>query len=148
MAVDRDPVLAKPAVRHRDGAVRHGEDDVEEVLVVLPDLGDPALVLNIRPVTAGLEVGENARVIAWLAEDVQVLGGTADAGVGRHRIGAGEQERHAGFLQKPQALLVKGHGLGRRFKCGLGDGVRHAAGFLNKVRETEAQRRGFPPGKL
>ncbi|MNQ93081.1 hypothetical protein D3C85_1085280 [compost metagenome] len=88
VAVDRDPVLAKPAVRHRDGPVRHGEDDVEEVLVVLPHLGDPALVLDIRPIAAGLEVGEDTRVVAGFAEDVQVLGRTADAGIGRDRIGA------------------------------------------------------------
>ena len=79
MAIDGDPVLAEPAVGHGDGAVGHGEDDVEEMPVVLPDLGDPAFVLDVGAIAALLEIGENAGIVAGLAEDIQVLGRATDA---------------------------------------------------------------------
>jgi len=44
------------------------------VLVVLPDLGDPAFVLDVGAIAARLEEGQNPGVVAGLAEDVQILG--------------------------------------------------------------------------
>ncbi|MNE29864.1 hypothetical protein D3C80_1233590 [compost metagenome] len=107
------------------------------MFVVLPHLGDPALVLHVGPVASGLKEGENARIVARLAEDVQILGRTADPGIGRHRIGAGQQERHPGFFKEAQAFLIEGHGFGRWFKGGFGDGIGHAAWFPEQGRETE-----------
>jgi hypothetical protein len=92
----------RTSVVDRDRAVRHGEDHVEEMLLVLPDLGDPALVLDVGAVAAGLEEGEDAGVVAGLAEDVQILGRPPDARVGGDRIGARQQEGNAALLQQAQ----------------------------------------------
>src|SRR5262249_37450445 len=85
--------VAEPVLADRNGSIPRGEDDVEEVLAGM-DLGDPALVLDPDLVTELLEVAENPRVVAGPAEKVEILGGTADAGIGAHRIGAGDQERN------------------------------------------------------
>jgi hypothetical protein len=56
------------------------------------DLAYPALVLDLRPVAALLEEGEDPREVAGLAEDVEVLGGPYDPRVGRDRVGPRQQE--------------------------------------------------------
>jgi hypothetical protein len=114
VAIDGDDVVAEPVVRHGDGAVGHGEDHVEEMLVVLPDLGDPALVLDVGAVTARLEISQDAGIVPGLAEHVQILGRPADPRVRRHRIGARQQERNTAFLQQLQALLVEDECVGGR----------------------------------
>ena len=77
---------------------------------------------------------EDARVVAGLAEDVEVLGRPRDARIGRQRIGAGEQEGQAELVQLPQRLGVEGLGFRvfeGRLRLGIHD--RHAriasAGF-------------------
>ena len=111
------PRVLEPRVADRHGAVRRGEDDVEEMLA-LEDLAKPALVLDLDGVAEMLEMAEDARVVAGLAEDVEILGRAGDARIGADRIGAGEQERQAKAGQLAQRLGIEALGL-RRFQSGL-----------------------------
>src|SRR3712207_9380733 len=86
--------LFRSLVRDRDVGAGDIVDDIEEVLA-LPDLADPALVLDLDLVALRLEEGEDARGIARLAEDVEVLGGT------------GRSEEHTSELQSRQYLVCR-----------------------------------------
>src|SRR5215203_3616565 len=112
--------ILEPLVADRHGAVGGGEDHVEEMLALV-DLAEPALVLDLDGVAELLEVAEDARVVASLAEDVEVLRGPRNAGVGGQRIGAGEQERQPELRQLAQGLGVEALRLGvleRRLRLG------------------------------
>lgn len=63
-----------------------------------------------------MEQAEDAGVASQFAEDVEILRGSPDAPVGRHRIGAGEEKGDTAFLQQPQTLLIKENGVLRRLK--------------------------------
>ena len=78
--------LLEPAVGDRRDRAGRAEDQVREPGLAL-DLGDPALVLDLDLVAAVLEVGEDARVVAGLAEDVQVLRRPVEPRVRVDRIG-------------------------------------------------------------
>src|SRR6185437_16888683 len=110
--------MREPLLRHRQRAMAGGEDHVEEVLPAM-HLADPALVLDLDAVPAIAEMAEDAAEITGLAEDVEVLGRAADAGVDRERIGAGEQERRAKRGQLAEALGIERLRL-RRGRAGYG----------------------------
>src|SRR5262249_8250123 len=107
----------------RHAAVPGREDDVEEI-GSLEHLAEPALVLDLDGIAELLEMGEDARSIARLAEDVEILGGTRDAGVGPYRIGAGHEERHAEVRKLCKNFRIKRLRLGGR-SCRSGNGLNH-----------------------
>src|SRR5439155_23434414 len=116
--------MLEPRIAHGRGAVPGGEDQVEEMLAA-EDLGDPTLVLDLDCIAEALEAFEDARVIARLAKDVEVLGCARDAGVDAERIGAAQQERQIELRELAQGVYVKG--LGQRRRRGwLGCGVDRA----------------------
>jgi hypothetical protein len=98
--------LAEPLVGDRNAGRGDVEDDVEEVLA-LPDLPDPALILDLNLVALLLEEAENLGRVAGLAEDVQVLGRPDDPGEAGQGVGARQEEGYAGFLEKPQGIDVE-----------------------------------------
>src|SRR5215475_1577061 len=104
--------MREPCVADRHGAVGRGEDDVEKIFA-LAHLGDPPLVLDLDRIAEVLEARENARVVAGAAEDIEVLGRTADPRIGADRIGAGQQHRQVRVLELAQNLGVEGFRLRR-----------------------------------
>ena len=94
---------------HRDG---RAEDHVEEAIPA-PDLRDPALVLDLGLEALLLEVQQDAREVARLAEDVEILGRAVDAGIAVDGERAGDQAGDLAFGQDPQRIRVEGVGVGR-----------------------------------
>jgi hypothetical protein len=107
--------VLEPLIGHGDDAMPGGKDHVEEILA-LEDLAEPALVLDLDDVTETLEVIEDTRVVARLAQDVEVLGRARDAGIGAERIGAGQQERRTELCEFVQRLGVECFGVLRRWR--------------------------------
>src|SRR5919197_45223 len=119
--------VLEPFIAHRQAAAPGGKDHVEEVLAA-EDLGEPTLVLDLDGIAEALEAFDDARVIARLAEDVEVLGRPRDAGVDAERIGATEQERQSELGELAQGVFVEGAGQRRRrgwLACGV-DGANIA----------------------
>ncbi len=85
---------------------------------------------------------EDPRVIPRPAKDVEVLGGTGDAGVGAHRISARQQERKTQVRQLAQRLAVEGFGL-RGQRRGLGCGAHHRCAFGHGVSGIPNQWQSF-----
>jgi hypothetical protein len=110
--VDARRVL-EPLIAHRHGAVPGGEDQVEEMLAA-EDFCDPALVLDFDGIAEALEALQDARVVARLAQDIEVLGGADDAGIDAERIGAGQQEGEAELRELAQRLRIERLGQRRR----------------------------------
>src|SRR5262249_23318384 len=110
--------VLEPVLADRNGSIPRREDDVEEMLARM-NLGDPALVLDPDLMAETLEVGENPRVVAGTAEQVEILGGAPDARIGAHRIGAGHQEWNLLGAQLAQRRGVERLRLrGWRYRCG------------------------------
>ena len=111
MAEDlRLALLLEPEVVDRRDAGGGVEDHVEEI-VALAHLGDPALVLDLGLVAALLEEVQDARIVAGLAEDVDVLGRAPHARIGVQRIGARDQERQAALGEHVQTFGIEILGL-------------------------------------
>jgi hypothetical protein len=96
----------EPLIGHGNHAVPRGEDHVKKVFA-LEDLAEPTLVLDLDGVTETSEVAEDTRIIARLAEDIEVLGRARDPGIGAERIGAGQQERKTELCEFAQRLGVE-----------------------------------------
>lgn len=113
--------MFEPGVADRHGAIRGREDHVEEILS-LEDLAEPAVVLDLDRVTEILEMREHARVVAGLAEDIEILRRARNPRIGRERIGAGEQKGQPELVQLPEGFRVERFRL-RVFEGRLGLGV-------------------------
>src|SRR5437870_11525925 len=57
---------------------------------------------------------QDYRVIAGLAEDVEILGGARDAGIGAQRVASRQQERQSQAGQLAQRLGIEQFGVPRR----------------------------------
>src|SRR5262245_60938942 len=119
--------VIEPSIAHRHGAMPGGEDQIEEVLAA-ENLGDPTLVLDLDRIAEALEVLEDGRAVARLANDVEILGRARDAGIDAERIGAAQQERQPEFRQFAQGVGIERLGQRRRrsrFGCRV-DGANMA----------------------
>ena len=130
--------LLEPLVGDGDDGHGRAEDHVEEAQPTA-NLGQPALVLDLGLEALLLEVQQDAREVARLAEDVEVLGRPVDARVAVHGEGAGDEERDAATGQEAQAVPVELVGLGR------GE-VRGRWGRARERRVAAADRGGFGGG--
>src|SRR5438128_9685348 len=126
-AVDlRIIVHRKPFVGDRDGGGGDVEDDVEKMLL-LPDLADPADVLDLDFVAALLKEGEDSGRVRRLAEDVEILGRAGDPGEAGEGVGPRLEEGDFGLLEQLQALDIEIDRLGRRLEQGRIDAAQRRA---------------------
>src|SRR5581483_1694776 len=107
--------VLEPVLVDRQAAMRAGKDDIEIVLAIR-DRRQPTLIIDLDLEAQPLEMAEDAGVIPRLAEDIEVLGGTADAGIGADGIGSRDQERDLRPGELAQRLRVELLGIrtGRR----------------------------------
>src|SRR5215510_2031855 len=99
--------MLEPLIAHRHAVVPGGEDQIEEVLAA-EDLCNPTLVLDFHRVAEALEALEDAGVVAWLAQDVEVFGRADNAGIDAERVGAGQQEGEPELRELAQGVRVEG----------------------------------------
>jgi len=89
---------------------------------------------------------QDYRVIAGLAEDVEILGGARDAGIGAQRVASRQQERQSQAGQLAQRLGIEQFGVPRRRRR-LGCGFDHFPAFgrsLGHPQTIETGRSRFP----
>ena len=92
--------LLEPEVGDADHGGGGAEDHVEEA-VAATDLGNPPLVLDFGLEAMLLEQEQDAREVARLAEDVEILGRPIDAGIAIDRKRAADQGRDLAAVQQP-----------------------------------------------
>ena len=144
-AVDLDLIgLAEPVVGDRDAGGRDVVDDVEEMLV-LPDLADPALVLDLDPIALRLEEAEDLGRVRRLAEDVEILGRPGDAGVAGRARRCPTAGRAARFGEQPQALDIEIDRLGRRLEDARRRGLAAGCSSRRGERRMRAKRSAAVP---
>lgn len=105
--------VAEPLLRHWQAGRRDIVDDVEEI-TVLPDLPDPALILEFHFMAQMAEMGQDPRRIAPLAEDIKIFCGTRDPGMTAQCIGAREHEGDTRNHQLCEAIGIELPRLWRR----------------------------------